>query len=166
MNLVTLIGRLVQNPELSYTVNNKAYCRFTLAVRRNYRSAKGERDADFINCIAWDKTAIILTKFAGKGNQIGVFGNIQTNNYKDKNGNTVFATTVYVERIELLTQTKSMHEYSDQYHNLNQEQLNAYGEVVNPTPHDFEMQKKQEVLEEKYEQDMEELNLSNEDLPF
>ena len=165
MNIIVLIGRLVQNPEVNYTSKNKAYCRFTIAVNRPYKSASGDKQADFINCIAWDYNAENLAKYCAKGNQIAVHGNLQINSYKDKDGKNATTYSVFAEKIEYL-QSKTNVGYGDYYNNYKHEQLNAYGEVVNPTPHDFEMQKKQEVFEEKYEQDMEELNLSNADLPF
>lgn len=57
MNKVVLIGRLTADPELRYTQSNKAYTRFTIAVNRNFKNESGEKDADFISAVAWDKRA-------------------------------------------------------------------------------------------------------------
>ena len=89
MNKVFLIGRLVRDPELRYTGTNIPVATFSIAVNRNFANAAGEREADFINCVVWDKQAENLVKYQKKGNQIAVDGRIQTRNYEDKDGKRV-----------------------------------------------------------------------------
>ena len=67
INRVVLVGRLTRNPELKYTANGIANLKFSLAVNRTYTGANGERQADFINCMAWRGTAENMAKFLKKG---------------------------------------------------------------------------------------------------
>ena len=101
MNNVCLIGRLTKDPEVRYTTgeNSNAMCRFTVAVQRDFKNAEGKYDADFISCVAFRKTAELLSKFFNKGSQISIQGNIRTGHYTNKDGNTVYTTDVYVDKI-------------------------------------------------------------------
>lgn len=81
INRVVLVGRLTKVPELRYTPNGIASCRFTVAVNRAFQNQQGEREADFINCQAWRKQAENLANFMKKGNLIGLEGRIQTGSY-------------------------------------------------------------------------------------
>ncbi len=85
-NLVVLTGRLTADPELKTTTNGTNVTTFSIAVERRYRSGE-ERQTDFINIVAWQKTAEFITKYFKKGNLIGIEGSIQTRRYQDKNGN-------------------------------------------------------------------------------
>ena len=89
MNKAILIGRLTKDPELRTTPTGRNVCQFSVAVSRNFTNANGEREADFINCVVWDKQAENLVKYQKKGNQIAVEGRIQTRNYDDKDGKKV-----------------------------------------------------------------------------
>lgn len=102
MNSVELIGRLTVKPELRYTSSNIAYSRFTLAVNRNFKNEQGEREADFINCLAWKKTAEMVVNHLDKGNQIGLEGRIQTGSYDANDGTKRYTTDVVVENITFL----------------------------------------------------------------
>ena len=100
MNLVALFGRLVRDPELRYTQSQMAYCRFTVAVdRRMSREKRQEAEsnnqptADFIGCVAWGKTAEIISQYFQKGSQIAVDGRIQTGSY-ERDGRRVYTTDV------------------------------------------------------------------------
>jgi single-strand DNA-binding protein len=107
MNKVQLVGRLTKDVELKTTSNETAYCNFTLAVDRRFKDANGERQADFINCVAWRQTAEFIYKYFRKGNRIGVCGSIQTRSY-EKDGQKVFVTEVLVEEAEFVeSQTKT-----------------------------------------------------------
>ena len=81
INRVILVGRLTRNPELKYTANGIANLQFSLAVNRSYTGANGEKQADFINCMAWRGTAENMTKFLKKGALIGIEGRIETSSY-------------------------------------------------------------------------------------
>lgn len=102
MNKVCLIGRLTAKPELRYTNSNVAFTRFSLAVNRNFNNQDGIREADFINCIAWRKTAEIITKYLDIGRKIGLEGRIQTGSYEDKDGNKRQSFDVVVDDITFL----------------------------------------------------------------
>ena len=103
MNKALLIGRLTKDPELKMTENTKReVCQFTIAVNRPYTNDDGERKADFINCVVWDKLAENLSKYQKKGNQVAVEGRIQTRNYDDKDGKRVYVTEILATNISFL----------------------------------------------------------------
>lgn len=98
INHVILMGRLTNNPELRYTsTNNVPVTRFTLAVDRGYKQGE-ERQADFISCIAWNKTAEFVEKYFSKGKMIIVSGRIQTGSY-EKEGKKVYTTDIVAEEV-------------------------------------------------------------------
>ena len=101
MNKAILIGRLTRDPELRTTPTGRNVCQFSVAVNRTYTNANGEREADFINCVVWDKQAENLVKYQKKGNQIAVEGRIQTRNYDD-NGKKVYVTEILASNISFL----------------------------------------------------------------
>ena len=84
MNVVCLVGRLTADPELRQTPNGTNVCSFSVAVNRAFAGANGERQADFINCVAWRQTAEFITRYFRKGQNIGLNGTIQTRTYQDK----------------------------------------------------------------------------------
>lgn len=116
----------MRDPELKYTQSNLAYCKFTLAVNRKY-SKNGEKQVDFINCVAWRKTAENLAGYMSKGSKIAVEGNIQTVSYTNKNGAKVYTTEVVAENIEFLDSVKEQEQnnqggYRNQTNNYNQDE--------------------------------------------
>lgn len=99
MNKVELLGRLTKDPEIRYTqTNNTMVASFTLAVNRRF-AKEGEQQADFINCVAWNKTAEFVSKYFKKGQQVAVVGRIQTRNWEDDNGQKHYATEVIAEEV-------------------------------------------------------------------
>ncbi|MBQ8002433.1 MAG: single-stranded DNA-binding protein [Clostridia bacterium] len=107
LNKVILIGRFTRDPELRSTPQGTSTCSFSLAVDRNYQSASGERQADFINCVAWRQTAEFISKYFQKGNMVCVEGSIQTRSWKDNEGNNRYATEVIVDRSYFVESKKS-----------------------------------------------------------
>ena len=107
LNKVILIGRFTRDPELRSTPQGTSTCSFSLAVDRNYQSAGGERQTDFINCVAWRQTAEFISKYFQKGNLVCVEGSIQTRSWKDNDGNNRYATDVVVERSYFVESKKS-----------------------------------------------------------
>mgnify|MGYP001004177693 CR=1 FL=1 len=99
VNIAILIGRLTADPELRSTPNNVPVVTFTLAVNRSYAKAGTERQADFIDIVAWRQTAEFVAKYFRKGSQIAVEGSIQTRSYEDKNGNKRKAVEVVASQI-------------------------------------------------------------------
>lgn len=102
MNKVELIGRLTKEPEVKLTQNQTQFCNFTIAVDRRFKDANGQRQADFINCVAWRQTAVFIQKYFHKGNRIGVVGSIQTRSFEDQNGQKHFITEVIVDEAEFV----------------------------------------------------------------
>lgn len=109
MNTVILTGRIAKELELKYTQNNKIYCRFTLAVdkgmskeKKQEAEAKGQATTDFINCVAWGKTAETLQKYTAKGKKILVYGSIETGSYTAQDGSKRYTTDILVNRAEIL----------------------------------------------------------------
>lgn len=102
MNKVELIGRLTKEPEIKLTSNQTQFCNFTIAVDRRFKDANGQRQADFINCVAWKQTAIFIQKYFHKGNRIGLTGSIQTRSFDDQNGQKRFVTEVIVDEAEFV----------------------------------------------------------------
>ena len=84
MNVVCLVGRLTADPELRQTPNGTNVCSFSVAVNRAFAGANGERQADFINCVAWRQTAEFISRYFRKGQNMGLNGTIQTRTYQDK----------------------------------------------------------------------------------
>lgn len=100
MNRICLIGRITKELELRYTPSNKAVCDFTLAVNRD------KENADFINCVVWEKQAENLKKYQGKGSLIGLDGQLRCETFEKKDGTTGYKTYVFVNNIEYLESKK------------------------------------------------------------
>lgn len=102
INRVVLTGRLTKDPELKYTQSGVAVATFTLAVNRQFRTQAGQREADFINCVIWRKSAENLVNYTHKGRLVGVDGRLQTRNYENQQGQRVYVTEVVVDSFSLL----------------------------------------------------------------
>lgn len=98
INIVALTGRLVYEPELKTTQNGLSVLSFVVAVDRNYQAQGQDRQADFIDCVAWRQNAEFISRYFHKGSMIGIEGSIQTRNFTDKNGNNRKATEVVVNQ--------------------------------------------------------------------
>jgi single-stranded DNA-binding protein len=119
MNNVVLIGRLTKDPELKYSQAGKAYCRFTVAVNRDFN----KEEADFINCLAFGKTAETIAEWLGKGRRIALQGRIQTGSYQNSNGDTVYTTEVVANRFEFIDSARSETSKNQSYSNNNDDVL-------------------------------------------
>lgn len=102
MNKVILVGRLTKDPEIKTTSSDKKYCNFSIAVDRPFKDSNGNRQADFINCVAWNQTAVFIQKYFKKGSRIGVVGSIQTRTFEDNEGTKHFVTEVMVSEAEFV----------------------------------------------------------------
>ena len=96
LNCAVVMGRLVADPEVRQTPSGVSVCRFTVAVDRSYVKQGEQRQADFIDIVAWRQTADFVCKYFKKGSMIAVQGNIQTRMYEDKDGNKRKSTEVLV----------------------------------------------------------------------
>ena len=102
MNKVILMGRLTRDPEVRYSQgeNALAIARYTLAVDRRAARREGEATADFINCVAFGRSAEFAEKYLRQGTKIVVSGRIQTGSYTNRDGQKVYTTEVVVEESE------------------------------------------------------------------
>lgn len=99
MNKWCGMGRLTRDPEIRFTQSNIKVASFGLAVNRRFAKQGEERQADFINIVAWDKTADFVDKYFKKGQQVGIIGRIQSRSFEDKDGKTVYVTEVVAEEV-------------------------------------------------------------------
>ena len=161
MNNVSLVGRLTKEPELRTISTGNTTCSFTIAVNRQFTSANGERETDFINCVIWGKQAENLAKYCTKGSQIGVTGRIQTRNYDGQDGRKVYVTEVVANNVTFLS-------------NKNSGDTNSFVPSNNGTEPSFEDVPKSNVngvettdlTEDPFKDFGSEVVLSDDDLPF
>lgn len=99
LNVVAIMGRLVADPELRTTGNGTNVCSFRIACDRNFAQKGQERQADFIDVVAWRQSAEFVTKYFQKGSLIAVEGSLQSRQYQDKNGNKRTAVEVLANQI-------------------------------------------------------------------
>ena len=99
LNHITLAGRLVRNPELRRTQNGTAVASFTLACERDFKNESGDREVDFIDCVAWRKTAELVSGYFTKGRMAIVSGRMQIRGWTDKDGNRRKSAEILVDNI-------------------------------------------------------------------
>lgn len=122
MNIITLSGRLVRDPEVKpYGDEGKTYTRFTIAVDRPYHKGK-ERQADFINCTAFGKTGEVVGNWFNKGNRILLDGSLRISSY-EKDGKRYTSSTVIVNHIEFVDRAEKRQENQ-------QSPMQSFGEEV------------------------------------
>lgn len=102
MNKVILIGNLTKDPELSTTTNGVTFCKFTLAVSRNY-SKDGKRETDFLPIVAWRSLADNCARYLKKGSRAAISGSIQTRNYEAQDGTRRYVTEIAADEIQFLS---------------------------------------------------------------
>jgi single-strand DNA-binding protein len=98
MNKVIIMGRLTKEVDLKYTQSGTAVAKFSVAVDRRVKQGE-EKKADFINCVAFGKTAEFISKYFAKGSSIAVVGRIQTGSYDNSEGKKVYTTDIMVEEV-------------------------------------------------------------------
>ena len=106
MNKVCLVGRLTKDPELRSTTSGRAVCQFTVAINRTFTNQNGQREADFIPVVVWDKSAENLARYMHKGSLVSVDGRIQTRNY-EKDGQRRYVTEVVADNVQFLDSKSS-----------------------------------------------------------
>lgn len=149
MNKAILIGRLTRDPEIRSTSNGTATTSFTIAVTRTYTNQNGEREADFINCVAWRKQAENIAKYCSKGSQVAVEGRIQTRNYDAQDGTKRYVTEIIADNVTFLGSKGSNEGFSS-------------NENIGSNP-DIETT---DVSEDPFKDFGSEVALSDDDLPF
>lgn len=105
LNKVILIGRLTKDPELRYTPSGTAVTKFTLAVNR-FRNKQGERDADFIDIVVWQRQAEVVANYLGKGRLVAVEGRLQIRSYDDSQGIRRKAAEVVANSVRFLDRAR------------------------------------------------------------
>ncbi len=154
MNKVILIGRLTKDPELKTIGSGVATVAFSIAVQRSFTNQNGEREADFINCVAWRRQAENISKYCTKGTQVAVEGRIQTRSYDAQDGTKRYVTEVICDNVTFLGSKG--------------DKQNSYmpGEgtdLIAPADQDI---KTTDVTEDPFKDFGEEIVLSDDDLPF
>lgn len=169
MNKVILIGRLTADPELRTTPNGISVATFTLAVNRNFSSASGEREADFIRCVTFRNQADTVARYIGKGSKVAVEGRIQTGSYEAPDGTRRYTTDVVCDTVEFLD-VKSQNEPQQSY-GYNQPYTNQ--PAINPGMNQGFNQNNFGQVKPNYSQpkddffnDSPNVDISEDDLPF
>lgn len=140
MNKAILVGRLTADPNYRKTQSGISQCSFSVAIDRPYSGPNGEKQTDFINCVAWRQSADFIHNYITKGRLVAVDGTIQTRSYDDQNGQKRYVTEVIVERIKPLTSANNSQGISQsnsqgygQNRNQGYDQTNNYNSF-NQTP--------------------------------
>lgn len=119
INRAVICGRLVRDPELRRTQNGTPVTSFTLAVNRTF----GEHEADFLNCVAWNKTAEIVEQYCSKGNLVGVEGRLQSRSYQDNQGNNRTVLEIVADQVQFMqskdSSAQTMAQANEKYYGRN-----------------------------------------------
>ena len=153
MNKVILIGRFTRDPESRMGSNNTEVARFSLACQNEFVNRDGQRDTEFINCVAFGKTASTINKFCHKGQQISATGRIKNSSYDAQDGSKRYTTDVIVEQFEFLGSKDGNSASAGSYDSAPSVD---YSDNIETT----------DVSEDPYKDFGEEINISSDDLPF
>jgi len=166
MNKAILIGRLTRDPEVRYTSSNRAVCQFSIAIDRPFTNQQsGQREADFINIVVWDKRAENVGKYMSKGRLVAVEGRIQTRNYENNEGKRVYVTEVVADNVQFLESKNA----------TNNSNSSAFDNMPEPpmekSPYDFadnnsNVNASVEVEKDPFASFGESIEISDNDLPF
>ena len=156
MNRVSLVGRITRDPELRTSASGISFTSFAIAVNRAMPGPNGERIADFINCIAFNKQAENLARFIKKGGLIGVEGKLQTRRYQAQDGSNRTATDVICDAVHFLEPRNS------------QPQQNSYNDYSSyePAPQRSYQEPKQQNKPSIFDDVKEQFDITDDDLPF
>lgn len=163
MNKVILIGRIVRDLELKTTPNGHSVLSFSIAINRR-NTVEGQPDVDFINCVAWTKTAENVAKYCGKGSQIAVEGRIQTRSYDNSAGQKIYVTEVLCETVQFLgTRPKEGGVQQTSFNQAAQEPQQVYQAKPGPSNSFYN---KPEKLEQEFDNSNNSYSIMDDDLPF
>lgn len=115
LNQIIIVGRLVSDPEVNETDNGVKVSNITLAVDRNFKNSKGEKETDFIDCILWKGIATSTAEYCQQGDLIGVKGRLQSRAYIDSNGNKKYTKEVVAEKVTFLNTKNFVKEKEGNY---------------------------------------------------
>ena len=157
INRVVLVGRLTKDIEIRMTQSGAKIGSFTLAVQRNKAGAGGQVEADFIRCLAFNKTAENMARYTHKGSQIAIEGRIQTGSYTDRDGKKVYTTDVACDTVQFLDPKES----------TNNSYANSYQQnPQTPPPFGSSMTRNNPFMDEPEEEYDTGLDIDSDDLPF
>ena len=158
MNKVFLVGRLTRDFDLRYGANNTAVARTSIAVDRQFSNQNGEREADFINIVAFGNRAETMKKYLTKGSQIAISGRIQTGSYDASDGRKVYTTDVVIDEFQFLDSKASRQMESTETN------VNSNNDV---TPYDFATESPSTNVETDPFKDFgDKIEIDDSDLPF
>ncbi len=157
MNKVILTGRLTRDPESRMSQSNIEVARFSLACQNDFVNRNGERDTEFINCVAFNKLAGTINRYCHKGTMISVTGRIRNSSYDAQDGSKRYTTDIVVEQMEFLgSKGGNTNNTNESF----EDNSNAYS----PAPEaNIETT---DITEDPYKDFGEEVTLSSDDLPF
>lgn len=121
MNKIVLLGRLVKDVDIKYTQTGKVVASFTLAVDRPFVGQDGNKEADFINCQIWGKSAELLGDSVHKGQRVLVEGRLQIRQYEDKQGAKRWITEVICDRFEYIEKREHVQQAANDFDSMGQE---------------------------------------------
>jgi len=156
MNKVILTGRLTRDPESRMTQSNMEVSRFSLACQGEFVNKSGERDVEFINCVAFNRLATTINKYCRKGSLVGVQGRIRNSSYDAQDGSKRYTTDIVVEQLEFLGSR------GDNQNAPAMDNSTSYSPAGNTT-NNVEVT---DISEDPYKDFGEEFTLSSDDLPF
>lgn len=158
INEVVLIGRLTKDIEIKVTKEGNKVGSFSLAVQRNRAGKGGQVEADFIRCLAFNKTAENMERYTHKGSLVGIKGRIQTGSYTDRDGKKVYTTDVACDMVQFLDHKEST---SNNY-------ANGYQNPQTPPPFSASMTRNNPFMDDGESEDEYDtgLDIDSDDLPF
>ncbi len=155
MNRIILIGRLTKDPELRTISNGAVTSSFTLAVNRTFTNQNGERDTDFINCVAWRRQAENISKYCTKGTMIALEGRLQTRSYDAQDGSKRYVTEVVADNVTFLSPKGSSSSNYSANNNVSSAPVEPASDITTT-----------DISEDPFKDFGEEVVLSEDDLPF
>ena len=153
MNKVILTGRLTRDPESRMTQSNMEVSRFSLACQNDFVNRNGERETEFINCVAFNRLAGTINKFCKKGSLISITGRIRNSSYEAQDGPKRYTTDGVAEQMEFLG-------------SKNSSSANVDYETNYESPIEGNNIETTDITEDPYKDFGEEVTLSSDDLPF
>lgn len=181
MNRVVLVGRLTKDPELRTAGSGTLFVPFSLAINRTFQSSTGERETDFINCVVFNRQAENLARYMKKGSLVGVEGRLQSNNYTAQDGSKRSSINVVCDTISFLESKASTRNEQD----LRQTSFDQGSNYYDYSPYDEtpsskgskttrfqtyspydEMSSNNQKHQDQNEDEINDFNISDDDLPF
>ena len=106
LNVVAIMGRLAADPQMRQTQAGKSVCSFRIACDRGRKDANGQNQTDWLDVVAWDKTADFVSRYFSKGSMIALTGRLQSRQYQDKNGNNRTAIEIVANQVSFCGEKK------------------------------------------------------------